>query len=186
MTAMSDPNLRSGDQTGRHPDENPDLTAGPQPGDEQPQLSNLTSEEARDNTFFLGYYVSFLLRHGKVNDAEPWLVRLERKDPQTPGSVELRARWLNARGQGGKAVELLDELGFLSLCESRELRPRQRCRMLPVTLYRRNFVFLKLRERIASRRLTDLEFTGNGALPVANVFPVERPREPKEPSEIMR
>ncbi len=59
----------------------------------------VNSEEATENTFFLGYYILFLLRDGKVNDAERWLVGLETKEPQSPRSVELRARVLVAKAK---------------------------------------------------------------------------------------
>ncbi len=60
------------------------------------------SEEARENTFFLAHSILFLLRNNKVNDAEGLLVGLEMREPQTPRSVELRARVLrqgNGTGQ---------------------------------------------------------------------------------------
>jgi tetratricopeptide (TPR) repeat protein len=80
----------------------------------------VNSEEAGDNTFFLSYHVFFLLRNKKVNEAESWLVRLEQKEPQTPRSVELRARVLQAGGQGDQAARLLVELAGREFSRSKE------------------------------------------------------------------
>ncbi|MCX7424304.1 MAG: tetratricopeptide repeat protein [Planctomycetia bacterium] len=53
-------------------------------------------------------FVSFLLDRGKADQAAEWLKKLEEKAPDDLDTVALRARWLEARGEG-KQIEALVE-----------------------------------------------------------------------------
>jgi len=60
-----------------------------------------------DNSRYLAYQVRSLLRQGLLNDAQLWLEKLEQVAPDSMSTLEVKARVLSARGQGGDAVEVL-------------------------------------------------------------------------------
>ncbi|SIO61511.1 Tfp pilus assembly protein PilF [Singulisphaera sp. GP187] len=68
-------------------------------------LGLLSSDDG--NALYLTAFTRSLLRHGKAEEAQPWLDRLEKALPQHSQTIELKARWLAARGQGADAAALL-------------------------------------------------------------------------------
>ncbi len=70
------------------------------------QLQVLVTTES-DNPLYLAQYTGGLLRHGESQTASAWLSRLEKIEPDAPRTLELKARWLVARGREGEAVSLL-------------------------------------------------------------------------------
>jgi tetratricopeptide (TPR) repeat protein len=67
------------------------------------QLLAIDSENPR----YVTYQVRSLLRQHLLNDAQLWLEKLEQLLPDALPEIELKARALCARGQGGEAVELI-------------------------------------------------------------------------------
>jgi tetratricopeptide (TPR) repeat protein len=67
--------------------------------------SALASDE--NNPAYLTALTRGLLIHGQASDAEPWLARLEKLQPQSAQAVELKARVLAAQGKANEAVALL-------------------------------------------------------------------------------
>jgi tetratricopeptide (TPR) repeat protein len=67
--------------------------------------SALASDE--NNPVYLAAFTRGLLTHGHASDAEPWLARLEKLQPQSFQTVELKARLLAAQGKGNEAAALL-------------------------------------------------------------------------------
>ncbi len=53
-------------------------------------------------------FVSFLLDRGKSDAAAEWLKKLEEKAPDDLGTVALRARWLEARGEATQIEALVE------------------------------------------------------------------------------
>jgi len=62
---------------------------------------------AADDPRVLALYTRNLLARGQPSEAETWLTRLEKVQPNNPVAVELRARLLAARGDGPAVVALL-------------------------------------------------------------------------------
>lgn len=94
---------------------------------------------------YLAVYVAMLLRHKALDDALPWLQRLEAASPDTIEPVALRARWLLAKAEqeavgkpedtakairtdaAQKAAQLIEDFGLKSLdrLASLEVGPTQ-------------------------------------------------------------
>jgi tetratricopeptide (TPR) repeat protein len=68
-------------------------------------LSLLASDG--EDPLYLAAFTRSLLRQGQVDEADPWLTKLERLRPQDVQTVELKARALAARGQGAQAATML-------------------------------------------------------------------------------
>jgi tetratricopeptide (TPR) repeat protein len=66
--------------------------------------------KGRDNPAFLAYFLYTLLRNGEVEQAPPWLARLEKVEPEVPRTLELKARLLKAQGKNDEALDLLKKL----------------------------------------------------------------------------
>ncbi|MBX6312993.1 MAG: tetratricopeptide repeat protein [Isosphaeraceae bacterium] len=62
-----------------------------------------------DNPLYLASYISSLLRRGQADEAQLWLLKLERLEPQAFRTMSLKARMLAARGEGAAAVALLKD-----------------------------------------------------------------------------
>lgn len=62
-----------------------------------------------DNPQCPAQYALSLLRRKEIGEAEVWLGRLEKREPQSDRTVELKARVLKARGKNADAVALLQE-----------------------------------------------------------------------------
>lgn len=88
----------------------------------------------RNNPQYVGFFVRGLLQHGQVETAAGWLDILERVDPQSFQTMELRARLLHARGQGAEAEALLlryaarveNEIGLVAALAEELGRPAAR------------------------------------------------------------
>ncbi len=61
------------------------------------------------NPSHLGYYIMALLRRKDANEAAVWLARLESLEPDSARTLGLKARVLNARGQGEVAGKLVED-----------------------------------------------------------------------------
>jgi tetratricopeptide (TPR) repeat protein len=68
-------------------------------------LSLVTSNP--DNPLYLARYVRGLLRHDGADEAEPWVSKLEKLQPDLFQTLELKARVLKARGKGQEVTELV-------------------------------------------------------------------------------
>jgi tetratricopeptide (TPR) repeat protein len=66
-----------------------------------------TDGEAAENPTYVAYYGLGLIRRGEVDEAERWVGTLERLQPGTLRTTELRARLLAAAGELSKASDLL-------------------------------------------------------------------------------
>jgi tetratricopeptide (TPR) repeat protein len=60
------------------------------------------------NPSYLAALARVLLTRGEVEEAQPWIARLEQAAPRSFAAVELRARLLQKEGKGPEAVALLD------------------------------------------------------------------------------
>jgi tetratricopeptide (TPR) repeat protein len=60
-----------------------------------------------DNPLYVSYYAAHLLRHHEADAVRPWLARLEVLEPQSPRTLEIKARVLGAQGRGAEAAALL-------------------------------------------------------------------------------
>lgn len=60
-----------------------------------------------DNPIYLSFYLDALLRHRDANEAEVWLDKLVRIEPNSFRTINLRARLLTARGQTADAVRVI-------------------------------------------------------------------------------
>jgi cellulose synthase operon protein C len=58
----------------------------------------------------LAAYIELLLRHERLNEAEPWLKKLEGLSPDDLGAAALRARWLRGKGHPDKIEPLVEPL----------------------------------------------------------------------------
>jgi tetratricopeptide (TPR) repeat protein len=58
----------------------------------------------------LAAYVDVLLRHEASDRAADWLDRLEKLDADSPATVRLRARWLQAQGRANQIEPLVEDL----------------------------------------------------------------------------
>jgi tetratricopeptide (TPR) repeat protein len=64
---------------------------------------------------YILYYTHALLRHGQAAEAQIWLGRLEQRQPDSPGTIELKARVLAAQNRGEEAAKLL-----MAFCEHKD------------------------------------------------------------------
>jgi tetratricopeptide (TPR) repeat protein len=71
---------------------------------EQVQLALL---ERDPRPFMIAFYIRGLLVHEKGQGAKPWLETLEKLDPSSAATTELKARLANAEGQPEKASRLI-------------------------------------------------------------------------------
>ncbi len=63
-----------------------------------------------DNVTYLAYFVQGLLRHDDVDEAAIWFARLQQREPETVGTLTLKALLLAAQGKGAEAVPFLQQL----------------------------------------------------------------------------
>jgi len=73
------------------------------------QLLALLNSKGGDAPPHLAYYVQALLRHDQPLEAALWLGRLEKKEPGTALTIELKARVLEKQGRGEEAARLIGE-----------------------------------------------------------------------------
>src|SRR5439155_20163854 len=71
------------------------------------RLISLLPSQQDPNPMYVAHHVAGLLRQGEISDAEMWLARLEKLEPRTLRTLELKARLLRARGRTDEAVALL-------------------------------------------------------------------------------
>ena len=71
------------------------------------QLLRLVGSPDGDKPRYIAAYVRNLLRHADPRSAEPWLAELEKREPGMLRTIELKARWLQARGKDKEAADLL-------------------------------------------------------------------------------
>jgi tetratricopeptide (TPR) repeat protein len=62
---------------------------------------------ANDNVAYITSYVRLLLERSEIDEADLWVARLEKLQPQALETNELRARILVAEGRAASAIELL-------------------------------------------------------------------------------
>lgn len=65
-------------------------------------------------------YAQFLFSQRQFDEAEPWLRKLEELAPERWETVALRSQWLNEKGRGEEAVELIEPLAKQRLAEAEE------------------------------------------------------------------
>jgi cellulose synthase operon protein C len=70
------------------------------------RMKTLLASDAK-NPLYLAYYIRALIRRGETAEARTWLNRLEQADPNSPRTVEAKARLLKAQGKGDDAAALL-------------------------------------------------------------------------------
>ncbi len=69
-------------------------------------MQTLLSKEA-DNPRYVAFYAQFLLAQEDLDQAQLWVSRLEKQQPEAGRTYELTARLLHAQGKNGAAVDLL-------------------------------------------------------------------------------
>jgi tetratricopeptide (TPR) repeat protein len=70
------------------------------------RMKTLLASDAK-NPLYLAYYIRALIRRRETAEARTWLNRLEQADPNSPRTVEAKARLLKAQGKGDDAAALL-------------------------------------------------------------------------------
>jgi predicted Zn-dependent protease len=73
------------------------------------RLLGLPSVPGGENPAYLVRAARSLLRHDELSEAERLLRKLEKADPKSAATLEIRARVLHKQGQRSKAVALLEE-----------------------------------------------------------------------------
>jgi tetratricopeptide (TPR) repeat protein len=63
-----------------------------------------------ENPLYLAHNTLVLLRQGETDEAQSWLEKLEKLEPKTLRTIELKARILKAQGRAVQAVPLLEAL----------------------------------------------------------------------------
>ncbi|MBY0523237.1 MAG: tetratricopeptide repeat protein [Gemmataceae bacterium] len=71
------------------------------------QLLPLVSGGDSVNPLYLAYYIDALLRHQDTREAELWLGRFEKLEPESWRTLQFKARLLTQRKQGDEAIRLL-------------------------------------------------------------------------------
>ena len=72
------------------------------------EMLNLLQTQEK-NPAYLGYFAGALIRHGQAAAAEPWVKQLEAVVGESLGTIELRARILQANKQQAEAAKLINE-----------------------------------------------------------------------------
>ena len=63
-----------------------------------------------ENPLYLAHNTLILLRQGATDQAQTWLEKLERVEPKTLRTIELKARILKEKGRADQAVAALEAL----------------------------------------------------------------------------
>jgi len=74
------------------------------------QLQSLLAGNG-ENPVYLAHNTLILLRQGLPDEAQSWLDKLEKLEPRSLRTLELKARLLKAKGRAGEAVPLLKSFG---------------------------------------------------------------------------
>ena len=75
----------------------------------QEQLQSLLAGNG-ENPLYLAHNTLILLRRGATDEAQSWLEKLEKLEPEAIRTLDLKARILKARGRAAEAVPLLEAL----------------------------------------------------------------------------
>ncbi len=73
------------------------------------QLQSLLAGNGQ-NPVYLAHNTLILLRRGLTDEAQTWLDKLEKLEPRSLRTIDLKARLLKARGRAGEAAVLLEAL----------------------------------------------------------------------------